>query len=156
MAEWIFNENDVEENNFTVIPEGDYRVRVHSTQEKTSSTGKQMIEFVFEVSGYAGRVWDYLVLDSTDETARKRTNNKISQMAHSFGVLPQAVVSNPQSLVGKVGGCRLKHSQWNGETKVNVAFYLNAEKTKALPEWKNAGGSNPSLDIEVIDDDVEF
>lgn len=157
MAQWIFDENDVEELDFAVIPEGNYRVRVQEVAERVSRTGKQMLELVLEVSGYAGKIWDYLVFDSTDETARKRTNNKISQIAQSFGVKPQIIPTNPQGLVGKVGGARVKHTQYNGETKANINYYLSPEKTSMLPEWKNAGGSTANLDIEVIDEeDVEF
>lgn len=155
MANWIFDENDVEERDFAPIPEGNHRVRVLSCEEKLSSTHKQMIEFTLEVSGYAGRVWDYLVLDNTDETARKRTNNKISQIGQSFGVQPQLVATNSNILIGKVGGVRIKHDSYNGESRARVSYYLSADKVAALPAWKNAGGSNANLDIEVIDD-VDF
>lgn len=157
MAQWIFDENDVEELDFAVIPEGNHRVRVQEITEKTSRTSKSMLEIVLEVSGYVGKIWDYLVFDNTDDTARKRTNNKISQIAQSFGVKPQVIPTNPQGLVGKVGGARVKHTQYNGETKANISYYLNAEKTAALPEWKNASGSTANMDIEVIDEeDVDF
>ncbi len=157
MAEWIFDENDVDEVDFAVIPEGSHRVRVYEVTEKVSRTGKNMLELVLEVSGYAGKIWDYLVFDNSDATAKKRTNYKISQIAQTFGVVPQNIPKNPQVLVGKVGGARVKHSQYNGETKANIGYYLSKDKTTVLPEWKNAGGSTADLDIEVIDDeDVEF
>lgn len=158
MANWVFDENDVMDNDFAPIPEGNHRVRILSTEEKVSSTHKQMIEFTLEVSGYAGRLWDYLVLDNSNDTARKRTNTKINQIAQSFGVKPQTVVTNHNSLVGKVGGVRVKHNPYNGETRANVSYYLNADKVNALPAWKNADGSTnyDNLDIDVIDDDVNF
>lgn len=155
MAQWIFDANDVEEKEFAVIPEGNHRIRVFDVEEKTSSTGKQMYEITLEVSGYAGKVWDYLVFDNTDDSARKRTNNKINSIATTFGVAPQNVVSNPNSIIGKVGGCRIKHTKYNGDTRANVSYYLNAEKTAALPAWKNASGNTANLNVEIIDDDED-
>lgn len=154
MAQWIFDANDVEEMEYAPIPEGNHRVRINSVTETMSRTNKQMFEIVLEVSGYAGKIWDYLVFDNTDETARKRTNTKINQIAQSFGVNPQIVVQNSNVLVGKSGGIRVKHSKYNGETKANVSYYLSPEKTSALPEWKNAGGT-PTAGYDIIDDEVE-
>lgn len=159
MANWIFDANDVEDRGFTPIPEGNHRVRVLSVEEQFSRTQKQMLKITLEVSGYAGKVWDYLVFDGTNETARKRTNTKINQIAESFGVNPNAVVSQIQALVGKVGGVRIKHDNYNGEVSSKVSYYLDAKKTAELPAWKNAGnGSVPTVtDFEPIGDDiVEF
>ncbi len=160
MANWIFDANDVEERNFTPIPEGNHRVRVLSVEEQFSKTQKQMLKLTLEVSGYAGKVWDYLVFDGTDETARKRTNTKIQQIAESFGVNPNVVVAQIQGLVGKVGGVRIKHENYNGEANPKVSYYLDAKKTAQLPAWKNAGNGTaplPTSDFEPIGDDiVEF
>lgn len=158
MANWIFDANDVEEREFAPIPEGNHRVRVLNVEEQCSRTQKQMLKLTLEVSGYSSKVWDYLVFDGSDEAARKRTNTKINQIAQSFGVNPNAVVQQMQLLIGKVGGVRIKHDNYNGEVSSKVSYYLDAKKTAELPPWKNAGSANavsaqPINDFEPIGED---
>ena len=51
MVNWNFNPNDVKEVSFEPAPAGDTRVKIVSMEEKKSSSGNDMWEFIFKPSG---------------------------------------------------------------------------------------------------------
>ena len=131
MVNWNFNAADYEEKSFKPIPVGDYRVRIQSTEEQTSSSGNQMIKLVLEVSGYNSTIWHYVVFLSDNQ---KLTNQRLGELWNSFGI-PQGNF-NLQSWVGKVGAAKVKHSDYNGEPQPKIAYFINRDRQDKLPAWK--------------------
>ena len=72
-----YNQADFNENSYSLIPEGKYRVRIEEAKERTSQSGKQMIELTLAVSGYSSKLWGYIILDNSSLEATKKTNQAL-------------------------------------------------------------------------------
>lgn len=133
--QWNFNEADYQETAFAPIPVGDHRVRIASVEEQKSSNGNDMLKIVLDVSGYSSTLWHFLVFLPQNP---QMTNQKLGQIFDSFGIQPGNM--NFSSWIGKVGGCRIKHEQYNGETKERVSYFLSRSKVDKLPAWQEPAG----------------
>lgn len=135
MINWQFNENDYQEQSFAPIPVGDHRVRIASIEEKQSQNRNDMLVLTLDVSGHTGSLWYYLVFMPQNP---QMTNQKLGQIYDSFGITPGNM--NFSSWVGKVGGARVKHEQYNGETSPKVNYFLSRSKVDNLPAWSDTPG----------------
>ena len=131
---WIFNANEYEEKSFSIIPEGDHRVRIADVEEKTFRSGNDGYEMTLEVSGHSSKLWFYLVLDSNDT---KKTNQRIGDFFNSFGITDPDM-SHYRSWVGKVGAVKVYHEDYNGSTSAKVRFCINKKTQEKLPEARFA------------------
>ena len=129
---WIFNPNEYEAKEFTIIPAGDHRVRISDVTGKTFKSGNNGFEITLEVSGHGGSLWFYLVLDPTDT---KKTNQRIGTFFESFGIIDYDL-SHYRGWIGKVGGVRVKHEEYNGSQSAKVAFCLSRKNQDKLPVAK--------------------
>lgn len=150
---WTFNANDYEERSFPLIPEGDHRLRIHDAELGTSkSSGKDMLTITFDVSGYNSSVWYYIVLDP-DKV--KQTNQKLGEFFAAFDI-KQYDVTKCSEWVGKTGGARLKHEEFNGNTNAKIHFLLKREKLDALPPWKGTDVVTTAIPEVTPADDFPF
>ena len=133
---WNFSADDYTEQNFKPIPVGDHRVRIAEAEEQTSSSGKQMIKLVLNVSGYNSTIWHYIVFMPENQ---KLTNQKLGELWNSFGI-PQGNF-NLQSWVGKVGAAKVKHEEYNGESNAKVAYFISKDRQDKLPAWKDGNST---------------
>lgn len=153
---WNYNADDYKENDFAPIPVGDHRVRIANVEEKKSQNGNDMLVLTLDVSGHSGSLWFYLVFMPNNPQI---TNQRIGQIFDSFGIQPGNM--NFSSWIGKVGGARVKHEQYNGETSAKVNYFLSRSKVEALPAWQESAGKasvtgGSSTMIKVEDDDLPF
>lgn len=153
---WNYNADDYKENDFAPIPVGDHRVRIANVEEKKSQNGNDMLVLTLDVSGHSGSLWFYLVFMPNNPQI---TNQRIGQIFDSFGIQPGNM--NFSSWIGKVGGARVKHEQYNGETSAKVNYFLSRSKVEALPAWQESAGKasvtgGGSTMTEVTDDDLPF
>lgn len=139
MANWTFNPNDYTANDFAPIPTGDHRVRINDVVEKTFSSGNEGFEITLDVSGHNGKLWFYLVFDRNDT---KKTNQRIGAFFESFGI-GDFDLSHYRGWIGKIGGVRVKHEEYNGANTAKVAFCLSRKNQEKLPAWK--GEAQPSV-----------
>ena len=51
MADWKYNPDDYKPDSYTLIPPGEYRVRIEDADERVSQTGKTMFRLTLKVSG---------------------------------------------------------------------------------------------------------
>lgn len=154
MANWTFDPSQYEENDFSIIPAGDHRVRINEVAEKTFSTGKDGFEITLDVSGHNSKLWFYLVIDPSDA---KKTNQRFGQFFESFGITDFNLL-HCRAWIGKIGGVRVKHEEYNGENKAKVAFCLNKKNQDKLPTWKGEALATSTANLEVItpDDELPF
>jgi hypothetical protein len=127
---WNFNASDYEETSFKPIPVGDHRMRIASCEEQTSSTGKQMIKIVLDVSGQNATIWHFIVFMPENQ---KLTNQKLGEIFNSFGIQPGNL--NTMSWIGKVGAAKVKHDTYNGETNAKIAYFIAKDRQDKLPAW---------------------
>ena len=160
MAEWSYQRD--ESTGFKPIPVGDHRIRIKKAERKESKTGKQMLAFEFEVSGYNGKIFHNIVfLPDRPEI----TNRSLTQFFDSFKDIPEGEFELAK-WVGKVGAATVKHEEYNGNTNAKIAWFIHKDKQGNLPPWKEPeNGSNSTMgagggaDVNVpgnIDDEVPF
>ena len=138
MANWTFNPAEYSASEFSIIPTGDHRVRIADVVEKTFNSGNEGYEITFDVSGHSGKLWFYLVLDRNDT---KKTNQRIGTFFESFGI-GDFDLSHYRGWIGKIGGVRVKHEEYNGNTSAKVAFCLSRKNQEKLPAWKGDAAPN--------------
>ncbi len=140
MANWTFNPADYSANDFSPIPAGDHRVRINEVVEKTFGSGNEGFEITLDVSGYGSKLWFYLVLDRSDT---KKTNQRIGAFFESFNI-GDFDLSHYRGWIGKIGGVRVKHEEYQGENRAKVAFVLSRKNQEKLPAWKGDAPTTPS------------
>lgn len=151
MINWVYNENHYEERDFSIIPEGNYRVRISKVEEKVFRSGNAGFEIVFDVSGHGGKLWYYLVLDASDV---KKTNQRLGAFFNSFGITNTNLAAY-QQWVGKVGAAKVKHEPYNGSMSAKVQYLISRSKQDDLPPWQDKGTTAPQP-IVINDDDLPF
>lgn len=128
-----------EEQKFDVIPEGQYRIRIKSAEKVQSKSGNDMLALQFEVSGQNSLLYHYIVFLPD---RREITNRMLTQFYDAFKDIPEGD-SNLANWIGKVGACKVKHDEYNGNTSAKVSYFIKAEKQGDLPAWKE-----PSANVE--------
>jgi hypothetical protein len=151
---WQFNPNDYEASAFSIIPQGDHRVRIEDVVFKKSKVGNDMFEITLSVSGHSGMVWHYLTLDANDP---KKTNQKIGTFFESFGITDYNMVNYPR-WKGKVGGARIIHEEYEGNQRAKVRFLLSRKNQEKLPPAKfgsTVSAAPAATNYATIDDEDE-
>ena len=128
MANWTFDPASYEEQDFSIIPAGDHRVRIEDVAERTFSSGNEGYEITLAVNGHSSKLWFYLVLDRNDP---KKTNQRLGDFFNSFGITDHSMGSGKQ-WIGKVGAVRVKHEEYNGNMSAKVAYVINRKKQDKL------------------------
>ena len=141
---------------FKLIPEGAHRIRIESAEVGTASTGKRMLTLKFEVSGYSNKLFHNIVfLPDRPEI----TNRNLTQFFDSFKDIPEGDF-NTANWAGKVGACMVKHGEWNGKSRAEIAYFISKDKQANLAPWKEPeNGSNTVLGASGangLDDVVPF
>lgn len=149
MADWKFNPENYNPSGYTLIPEGLYRVRIDEAEEKTSQSGKDMIKLTLSVSGYNMKVWKYIVLDSSNAEATRRTDQWLGSIYDSFGI--ERGTLDVYSWEGKIGGAKIRHRpDQNGDMRSEVHYFLPRKKVEELPAWRE--GTNGTSNDDVPDE----
>lgn len=142
MANWTFDPSQYEEKSFEIIPQGDYRARISEVEEKTFSSGNQGYEITLDINGYNSKMWFYLVLDPSNVA---RTNQRIGDFFNSFAITSTAMGTGKQ-WIGSVGAVRIKHEEYEGQTRAKVAYCIARNRQDKLAPWKNAQNNFTALE----------
>lgn len=143
-------------NEFQVIPEGEYRIRIKSADKAVSKSGNDMLKLTFEVSGYNSLLFHYIVFMADRPEI---TNRMLTQFFDSFKDIPEGEFDTSK-WIGKVGAAKVKHEEYNGKQSAKIHYFINANKQGSLPAWKEptnnttASTSNTTggyADIEIED-----
>ncbi len=155
MANWKYNPENYNESGFGLIPEGNYRVRIESALEKTSRSGKDMVELTLAVSGYNTKIWFYLVFDSSNAQMTQMTDQRLGSIFNSFNIEPGNF--DFDSWEGKTGGARIRQRADNtGTMRSEVSYFLPRTKVDALPAWIEGRGGSAQTAVQdaAISDEV--
>lgn len=147
MAQWTYDPSQYEEKNFEIIPVGDYRARIIDVVERTFNSGNEGYEMTLEINGFNSKLWYRLVLDKSNPA---RTNQRIGDFFNSFGITNPAMGSGKQ-WVGAAGAVRVRHGEYNGNTRPEVAYCINRSRQDKLDPWKNGGVAAPSAPVAQVE-----
>ena len=140
-----------EEQKFEAIPEGQYRIRVKSAEKARSKNGNDMLALQFEVSGQNSLLYHYIVF-MPDK--KEITNRMLTQFYDSFKDIPEGD-ANLSNWIGKIGACKVKHDEYNGNTTAKVSYFIKAEKQGDLPAWSEPKSNTEGGFMQVADTVVE-
>lgn len=121
-----------EETQFEVIPEGQYRIRIKSAEKAQSKSGNDMLALQFDVSGSNSILYHYIVFLADRPEI---TNRMLTQFFDSFKDIPEGEFDTAK-WIGKVGACKVKHEEYNGDKKAKISYFIKADKQGDLPAWK--------------------
>lgn len=150
-----------EERKFTVLPEGVYRIRIKAAEKAVSKNGNDMLVLQFEVSGSNTILYHYITFMDNNP---QMTNRMLTQFFDSFKDIPEGDF-NMQNWIGKVGACKVKHEEYNGDESAKISYFIHKDKQGNLPPWEepsnsssssaSTGGSSTGY-VEVSSDDCPF
>ena len=155
MADWKYNPENYNPNGFTLIPEGNYRVRIETAENKVSRSGKDMIKLTLSVSGYNSKIWFYLVFDSSSEQMRQMTDQRLGSIYDSFGITGGSM--DVYDWEGKTGGAHIRHRpDQNGDMRAEVSYFLTRSKVETLPAWREGSKApEPTAPTEEFGSSIE-
>lgn len=134
MVYWKYDPKNYESDNNELIPAGDYRVRIEEAVEKVSRSGKEMVRMKLKVNGYNTPLWYYIVFDSSSESGRKYTDQKLGSIYESFEIARGSL--NFSEWEGRIGGARIRNrADDRGEMRSEVHYFLSRKKTDILPSF---------------------
>ena len=151
---WTYKRD--ESTTFKPIPEGAHRIRIASAEKAVSKTGKDMLALQFDVSGYASRLFHYIVfLPDRPEI----TNRNLTQFFDAFSDIPDGDF-NTTNWIGKVGACVVKHEDYNGSPSAKVRYFIKPDKAESLPAWSEPDHKDSNGDdfmaVKSLEDEVPF
>lgn len=129
-----------EERQFETLPEGNYRIRIKSADKAVSKSGNDMLTLQFEVSGSNTILYHYIVFMNDRPEI---TNRMLTQFFDSFKDIPEGDF-NMNNWIGKIGACKVKHEEYNGNTNAKVHYFIKADKQSDLPPWSEPSNSSPA------------
>ena len=129
MINWNYQRD--ESSGFQPLPEGKYRIRIKEAESAISSKGNDMLVLQFEVSGSTKIIWHYIVFLSDRPEI---TNRMLTQFFESFKDIEDGDF-NTSKWIGKVGACKIKHEEYNGDMKERISYFIPADKQDDLPPW---------------------
>lgn len=138
MANWDYNAEDYKENTYSILPEGDYRVRIEDVEEQTFKSGNEGLKLTFSVSGSNTTLWYYLVFLPNN---REFTNQKIGELLDCFAI-DKSDFGNLQVWRGKVGAAKIIHEEYNGYTNPKVKYLIKRKYQEELPTWEEPNKFN--------------
>lgn len=147
MANWTFDPSQYKEKNFEIIPVGDYRARVADVVEKTFNSGNSGYEITLDINGYNSKLWLRLILDATNPA---QTNQRLGDFFNSFGITNYALGTGKQ-WIGSVGAVRIKHREYQGQTRADVAYCIARNRQDKLPAWKNTGAQTQAAPVAQVE-----
>ena len=142
-----YNPDDFRDDDFPLIPEGNYRVRIENAEEATSHAGNNMIKLTLAVSGYNTKIWYYLVLNGNTPEDTLKTNRRLNSIFSSFDIVKGNM--HLSDWRGCVGGAKIIHEEDNfGKEQAKIQYFLYRNAVNKLPAWQerfSQGNINPDM-----------
>jgi hypothetical protein len=178
MIPWEYDGSKYRKDDYELIPEGEYPVKIREARETTSRNGNPMITMklnVVDMPQYGTLYYNV----TFDPTYPGMTNQQLGRIFDSFDITPGNL--DTYTWVGCEGVARVKHGEYNGKMRGEVRTFApreddgnvnatSAQQKKSQTTKKNSTkAKNPDdwdfeeIDIEpadfgtaeIIEEDVE-
>lgn len=105
----------------TLLPEGDYQVRIEKVEERTSQRGNDVLNFTLIVLDASGRPTTRRIFDNITltDSARWRLDAMLDALA-----APEDGTVSPGWFRGKTMWVRIGEEEYNGETRNRIKRFL--------------------------------
>lgn len=149
--------------NFEPVAAGTYEVAVHAVKAKKSSTGKPMLEWVFEIQE-EGDAWGHRIFTNTILEANSlwRTKDFLLALGFSEEELAAEFELDPADLVGLGAMAVLGVEEYQGQKRNRVVRLNKLSEGASIPTWAeeepeevNPDGPDAPEDTEGYDDGFE-
>ena len=122
-----------------VLPEGEHTVKIVAAEEAISKTsGRDMIKLTLQVLlnvQFASQKITYFIVD--DEKA----DDKVVKLFKACGKQPPAMIT-PSIFVGLVGKVKTKNTEFNGEVRPEIHYWVRPPADVELKPWNPEAGNN--------------
>ena len=127
MPTWDYDANQYSKEDFVLIPEGEYRVKIEEAREKMSKTDKEMIVLKLKVLDHANTLYYNLVFDP-DKPGM--VNQNLGRIYDSFNITENDMcISNWE---GRIGAAKVTHREYQGKPQASVYNFLTRERQVEL------------------------
>ena len=116
-----------EDNDFPLVPEGEYRVKILEVEDKRSSTNKDMRVLKLGLADEEGTLIYNLVFDPDK---RRFTNQALGRIFDSFKI-PEGEL-NIAHWVDEIGAAEITHKEYKGRMYLNIKSFLTQERQQEL------------------------
>jgi hypothetical protein len=130
MIQWEYDGSQYTKNDFEMVPEGKYQVKIKETRETLTRNGKNMVAMrlnVVDMPQY-GTLYYNLILDPAYPGM---VNQKLGRIYDSFDITPGNM--EPYSWIGCVGTAKVKHKEDDKGKKRPEISFLPREDNALLP-----------------------
>ena len=130
MPTWDYDANQYSKEDYALIPEGEYRVKIVEAKARQSSTMKDMIVLKLKVEGQTGNLFYNLVFDPEKPGM---TNQNLGRILDSFRLPPANKGEIPYwTWQGAYGAAKVRHGEYKGKPKAEIESFLTQEKQAEL------------------------
>ena len=133
MLNWKFNEENYNNENYSLINQGNHRVRITDVKETMAQNGTEGLEITLEVNGYESRL-KHFIWYNRDRASM--TDRKLGELFESFDITGDAR-NSCEAWVGKMGAVHVVHDEYRGHMIAKVKFCLKRDAQMKLPTWRD-------------------
>ena len=129
MTPWKYNSDEYskDDNDFPLIPEGEYQVKILDVKDTMSKTNKDMRVLKIELIGEEGKLPYNLVFDPEN---RRFTNQALGRIFDSFKI-PEGKLDRFEWL-DKIGAAEIVHEEYKDRTYAKIKRFLTQERQEEL------------------------
>ena len=133
MLNWKFNQDNYNQESYSLINQGNHRVRIADVKETMAQNGTEGLEITLEVNGYESRL-KHFIWYNRERAAM--TDRKLGELFDSFNITGDAR-NSCEAWVGKMGAVHVVHDEYRGRMIAKVKFCLKRDVQVKLPAWRD-------------------
>lgn len=144
--------NDNQE--YDVIPNGKYTVRVEKAEEKTSQKGNEMIMIKLKVASYNTPLTYFIMLKGATKEEQEKTNIAISRFMFTFGI-PFGEFDFGK-WVNKIGKVEIETQDGSRFPRVKFLDYNKDDFNIAVADYNSQPGESEAGPEDFMDDNEDI
>ncbi len=136
MINWKFNEQNYNQESYSLINQGNHRVRIEDVKETMAQNGTEGLEITLEVNGHENRLKHFIWYN---RERASMTDRKLGELFESFNITGDER-NSCEAWVGKTGAVHVVHDEYRGHMIAKVKFCLKRDVQVKLPVWRDDVG----------------
>lgn len=133
MLNWHYNQENYDQESYSLINQGNHRVRIADVKETMAQNGTEGLEITLEVNGYENKL-KHFIWYNRERAAM--TDRKLGELFESFDITGDDRKSC-EAWVGRMGAVHVVHDEYRGHIIAKVKCCLKRDIQVKLPAWKD-------------------